>query len=180
MWTCGSWMRSSMCVVPEVAMRLATFSIVIWLSTPSCTKTRTPPGNHGALMAAASRCAIPSNMACIGARTAILSCLAEQPLSKPTVKQTITVCRQDRIGTLLQRSVAETCPEKAAFRLLPQSEDQLQSELHFSWVEGTRDHSEIRRSENPTRQSEVRMIERVVRVHPKLQIDRFPQRPIFL
>ena len=46
---------------------------------------------------------------------------------------------------------------------MPQSEDQLQRELHFSRVEGTRDHSEIRRSENPTRQSEVRMIERVTR-----------------
>jgi hypothetical protein len=41
--------------------------------------------------------------------------------------------------------------------LLPQSEDQFQRELHFSRVEGTRDHSEIRRSENPARQSEVRM-----------------------
>jgi hypothetical protein len=97
--------------VPEVAMRLATFSMVIWLRTPSRTSTRTPPGNQGALIAAASRWAMPSNMACIGARTAISSCFREQPQIRPRAKQTITACRRDRMGTAPDRSVAESRPE---------------------------------------------------------------------
>jgi hypothetical protein len=74
----------------------------------------------------------------------------------------------------ISRRVSATCPSGGSAGW-QQVKIRRQRELHFSRVEGTRDRSEIRRSENPTRQSEVRMIERVVRVHPKLQIDRFPE-----
>lgn len=66
-------MRSSIFVVPGFPTRVAKSSNVIWVGLPSRMRTIVPPGSVGSLMAAASRFAMPSNIAVTGARTACSS-----------------------------------------------------------------------------------------------------------
>src|ERR1051326_4586052 len=63
-------MRSSICALPGFPTRAAKSSKVIWVGLPSRISTIVPPGSNGFLIAAASRFAMPSNIAVIGDRTA--------------------------------------------------------------------------------------------------------------
>src|SRR5579864_2411184 len=66
-------MRSSICALPGLPTRSAKASNVICVGLPSRISTIVPPGSVGALIAAASRFDMPSNIAWIGASTACSS-----------------------------------------------------------------------------------------------------------
>ena len=69
-------MRSAISAFPGFPTASAKASKVIWVGLPSRINTMIPPASNGFLIAAASRFAMPSNMAVIGARTACSSGVA--------------------------------------------------------------------------------------------------------
>src|SRR5262249_54368072 len=95
-------MRSSIWTFPGLPTSSAKASKVIWVGLPSRISTIVPPGSNGFLIAAASRFAMPSNMAVIGASTACSSGVAaESGLMRKPSDPAKTKTRDERLKILM-------------------------------------------------------------------------------